>query len=401
MSDARPAAGAARWLARLRSRPAPAESRTIADPARVERLLILKPHDQLGDFLLATPAFRALRERFPRARIALVTREFLAPLATRNHDVDVVWTLPRIRDARDAWRWLEVVTQVARFHPDVVFVLNSVSRSKSADSLAVLARPKLVVGRSRVFAGELRAGLPEDPWAAAVAQPARDPVYDLDLDASSRSQHQADRILDLVRWTGAEPSTRELRLDLDEHERAQGRARLAGVMEAAGLGGVATPVVGFHPGAANALKCWPLESFVGLGVAIASDDPPPLRLVVFDSPRERERGRAAGVVAGLAARGVAAGFVPAAGIESFAATCAALDLLVCNDSGVMHVAVALGVPTVSFHSLGKPSEWGPRNDHSVAFHAPGHIETIPVEPAAEAVRALLRLAPDRVMKPQA
>src|SRR5262245_34297042 len=389
MSEARPAAGAARWLARLRSRPAPAESRAIADPDRVERLLVRKPHDQLGDFLLATPALRALREHFPRARIALVTREFLAPLATRNHDVDVVWTLPRIRDARDGWRWLEVVGQVMRFRPDVAFVLNSVSRSKSADSLAALARPKLVVGRSRVFAGALREDLPDDPWAAAVAQPARDPVYDLDLDVSSRSPHQVDRILDLVRWSGAAPSTRDLHLDLDERERAEGRARLAAVIESAGLGGAPRPVVGFHPGAANALKCWPLDSFVALGVAIASGDPPPLRLVVFDSPRER--GRAAGVVAGLAARGVAAGFVPAAGIERFAATCAALDLLACNDSGVMHVAVALGVPTVSFHSLGKPSEWGPRNDRSVMFHAPGRIEAIPVEPAAEAVRALLQV----------
>ena len=387
MSDARPTSGGARWLAHLRSRPAVAQSRAIADPARVERLLILKPHDQLGDFLLATPTLRALRERFAKARIVLVTREFLAPLATRNHDVDEVWTLPRVQDAAGAARWLDVVVKVARFRPDVAFVLNSVSRSKSADALAALARPKLVVGRSRVYAGALRQGLAEDPWAAAVARPSRDSLYDLDLDPSSRSQHQIDRILDLMRWTGAEPSRLHLRLDLSDRECADGRARLVAALDAAGLGGAETPVVGFHPGAANALKCWPLDSFVALGVAIASGDPPSHRLVVFDSPRER--GRAAGVVAGLAARGIAAGFVPAAGIESFAATCAALDLLACNDSGVMHVAVAVGVPTVSFHSLGKPSEWGPRSARSITFHAPGRIDAIPVEPAAEAVRALL------------
>jgi ADP-heptose:LPS heptosyltransferase len=388
MSDARSAAGGARWLSRFRSRPEPADSRAIADPKRVERLLVLKPHDQLGDFLLATPALHGLRERFPKARIALVTREFLAPLATRNRDIDLVWTLPRVERAGEAARWLDVVGKVARFRPDVAFVLNSVSRSKSADSLAALARPKLVVGRSRVFAGALREGLPDDPWAAAVARAARDPVYDLDLDVSSRSQHQTDRIVDLVRWAGADPSNGALRLDLDDGERDDGSARLVTVLEAARIGGTETPVIGFHPGAANALKCWPLDSFVALGVALASGDPARVRIVVFDSPRER--GRAAGVVAGLGAHGVTAGFVPAAGIESFAATCSALDLLVCNDSGVMHVAVALGVPTVSFHSLGRPSEWGPRNDRSVTFHAPGHIEAIPVEPAAEAVRALLQ-----------
>src|SRR5262249_30905037 len=161
----------------------------------------------LGDFLLATPALHALRERFAKARIALVTRESLAPLATRNRDVDVVWTLPRVHEVADAAAWLDVVAKVVRFRPDIVFVLNSVSRSKWADALAALARRKLVVGRSRVYAGALRQGLAEDPWAAAVARTERDALYDLDLDPSSRSQHQIERLLDLVRWTGAEPSS--------------------------------------------------------------------------------------------------------------------------------------------------------------------------------------------------
>jgi ADP-heptose:LPS heptosyltransferase len=96
------------------------------------------------------------------------------------------------------------------------------------------------------------------------------------------------------------------------------------------------------------------------------------------------------VCAGLEARGVRAAFVPAGGIERFAAMCAALDLLVCNDSGVMHIAAALDVPTVSFHSLGRPAEWAPRGPHAIAFHAPGGIASIPVRAAVEAAEGLLR-----------
>src|SRR5437867_2090718 len=81
----RPAGAAATWLTRAlrRRRPGPAEARSLAQTGPVRRILVIKLHDQLGDFLLATPALRALRERYPEARLVLVTREFLAPLARR------------------------------------------------------------------------------------------------------------------------------------------------------------------------------------------------------------------------------------------------------------------------------------------------------------------------------
>ena len=68
--------------------------------------------------------------------------------------------------------------------------------------------------------------------------------------------------------------------------------------------------------------------------------------------------------------------------------CAALDLMVCNDSGIMHVAAALGVPTVSFHSLGRPEEWAPRGAQAIALHSE-RIEDIGVEAAEAAARRLL------------
>jgi ADP-heptose:LPS heptosyltransferase len=387
MVPAKPPGDAVRALARLRRRPPARDRVTIA--ADVARILILKPHDQLGDFVLATPAMRALRARFPNARLMLVTREFLEPLARRVDVLDEVRVLPRLAGGGSLAALLSTVTWARAARPDVAFVLNGVSRSKSADAIAAWSGARLVVGRSRVFAGPIPEDAPEDPGGHALASAPADPLYDLDVDVGRNSLSQVDRLLDLVRWCTGPERERVPRLDLGAAERAAGRARLTEALRAA-LGETAAAItVGLHPGAANELKCWPLESFVELGVAVASAPAP--RLVVFDSPRER--GRAAALVAGLAARGVAAGLVPAAGIAEFAATCAALDLLACNDSGVMHIAAALGIPTVSFHSLGRPAEWGPIGDRAIALHAPGNIATIPIEAAIEAVRALLTLGP--------
>jgi|SRR5262245_10812202 len=385
MLEARPAGAAVRALARWRRRPSARERGDVA--ARATRILILKPHDQLGDFLLITPALRALRERYADAEIALATREFLAPLAERFREVDRVWVLPRLTGPASLAAWWSVVSGLTGFRPDLAFVMNSVSRSKSADMLAVVSRPRLIVGRARVFAGPLPDDAPQDPAAGPLAQPPSDPIYDLDVAVGRSSAHQSDRLLDLVRWCTSPNPSAALHLDLSDADRAAGRARVDAAL--GDPGAAKAPIVGLHPGAANELKCWPLESFVALGVELVAHAAPAPRLVVFESPRER--GRGAAVVAGLAARGVAAGLVPAAGIESFAAACAELALLACNDSGVMHIAAALGIPTVSFHSLGNPREWGPRGDRAIAFHAPGGIAAIPVTAALAAARALLEI----------
>lgn len=381
----RPSGPAAIALTRLLRgrRPNPERALAIADPARVSRLLVVKIHDQLGDFVLLTPALRALRQRFTAARIALVTREFLAPLALRTPFLDQVWVMPRLSGPRSAASLAATLWEIARFRPEIAWVMNSVSRSKTADALAALSGARLVVGRSRVGAGPLPSGA--HPPAATLEPAAGDPVYDLDFGFAPGSQHQSERILDLVRWC-APPTTSapELRLSAEE------RAPAWKAFEAALPGGpVGSPRVGFHPGAANPLKCWPLESFVELAVGLAGTGDARPALVVFDSPRER--GRGAALCAGLAARGVEAGLLPAGGIEWFAALCSHLDLLVCNDSGVMHIAAALGVSTLSFHSLGWPQEWAPRGDRAVALWAPREIAAIPLAGALEAARALLTL----------
>lgn len=391
MTARRPAGAAAAWLTRLlRRRPSgPAEARSLAQTGPVRRILAIKLHDQLGDFLLATPALRALRERYPKARLTLVTREFLAPLARRMPLVDEVWVLPALRGLRGLGAWVETVGAVAAFRPELTWVLNSVSRSKTADALAALSRARVVIGRSRVAAGPSPKDAPADPFELARSE-APDPVYDLDLPARRVSAHQVDRLLDLVRWVTGEPSSQRLALEPRAEERRAAKEALTQAL-AVPAGSPLPRIVGFHPGAANPLKCWPLESFVELGVALAAEKEEPPALVVFDSPRER--GRAAALCAGLAARGVQAAFLPAGPIERFAALCSRLSLLVGNDSGVIHVAAALGVPTLSFHSLGDPREWAPNGRRAVALHAPGDIARIPVAAAVEAARALLKGPP--------
>ncbi len=337
------------------------------------RILLIKTHDQLGDFLVATPAIAALRARFPQGRIELVTREYLAPLARRQPALDVVHVLSSVKGMGGILAALRLAPTLRTGPPDLALVLNSVSRSRTADLIAALSGARLVVGRSRVGPGA------PDP---AREGGGRDALYDLDLDVAPASAHQVDRLLDLVRWAVAEARPAPgMTLGVSAAERAQGRAALARAFAEPAPAG---PRVGLHPAAANALKCWPVDSFVELGARLAGAG---AALAVFDTPKESGPARA--LVDGLARRGVRAGLVPAGPLDEFIVATSALDLMVCNDSGVMHVAAALDVPTLSFHSLGRPEEWAPRSETAIALHAEP-IAGIPVDDAERAARRLLK-----------
>jgi heptosyltransferase-2 len=346
MQEFRPPAGAARLAARLTRRPSRErqEAKAKLERGEASRLLVVKPHDQLGDFLVATPAINALRARYPNARITLVTREYLAPLAKRQPAVDEVVVLPR-----GGWALARVVDLVGSLgapRPDAAFVLNSVSRSRTADLVAATSGASLIVGRSAVGAGP--------PSHAA---PGKETVYDVDIPVTA--MHQVDRLLELVRWTGADAPPR-MTLAATRGSRGEGKR------------------IGFHPTAANALKCWPLDSFVELARRLSGD----ATLVVFDTPKEP--GPARRMHEDLPH----AEFVPAGPLDEFFAPVAGLDLMVCNDSGVMHVAAALGVPVLSLHSLGRPEVWAPRSETAIALHGEP-IGAITVDGAERAARKLL------------
>jgi ADP-heptose:LPS heptosyltransferase len=399
------------WITRLVRRDGFGTTRAdLADwprliaPDTVKRILVLKPHDQLGDFMVATPALAALRADFPAARIILVTRPFLADLAHWQPDIDEVWVVPRISGPKDVAALVHLLVSLIRLQPELAFVLNSVSRSRTADALAALSRPRLLIGRSRVGDGPLPGDAPKDPIAFVrhLLQMGLipDAIYDMDIETMATSEHQSARAVDLALAAAACAPWQRMRLQVPAAERAAGLATLERVWASASPAMAPTPGtgatprwIGIHPGAANPLKCWPLDRFVELGVSLATgpgtreSDPAPRRIVVFDSPRES--GRALAVRDGLLARGVPAGLVPAGAIGAFAAIAAHLSLLVCNDSGVMHIAAALDVPTVSFHALGRPAEWAPANGRSAAFYADHAIETLPVAPALEAAERLL------------
>ncbi len=119
------------------------------------------------------------------------------------------------------------------------------------------------------------------------------------------------------------------------------------------------PFVGFHPGASCETQRWPAEYFSELGTLLLREGQ--RGLILFGGPADRK------LVESMARRiGETALTCITGDVRRFSALLACCQLLVCNNSGPLHVACALGIPTVSFMGPSVKERWSPRgNRHRV------------------------------------
>jgi heptosyltransferase-2 len=121
-----------------------------------------------------------------------------------------------------------------------------------------------------------------------------------------------------------------------------------------------SPTIGVFPGSNASSRRWEADRYASLVQHLRDDG---ASVVVFGGPQEQA----------LTAR-VAGGAAFDAGgrtdLPLLAAALAACDLLVTNDSGPMHLATAVGTPTVSLWGAGNPAVTGPLGDHNLLVRHP-------------------------------
>jgi len=287
------------------------------------RLLAIAPN-WIGDALLAQPLFALLQARHPGAAIDVLAPAWTAPVLARMPEVaDVLPT--RFEHGRlalsERWR----LGRSLRGRYDAAWVLPNSLKSALVPFFAGIPRR---VG----FVGEQRFGL-------------LNVLHRLD---EQRLPLMADRYAQLAVAPG-EPVPAPLpqtRLRVDAANRDAALARL-------GLD-ASRPVVAFCPGAEyGPAKRWPAEHFAALAGTLAAKG---RQVWLFGSAKDQPAADAI-----LAA-------APHAGITSLCGRtdlATAIDLLsraaavVANDSGLMHVASALGRPLVALYGSSSPAHTPP------------------------------------------
>jgi ADP-heptose:LPS heptosyltransferase len=302
-----PVLGRLRWLA-TRVRPARARLEvlegSVAVSAARPSVIVLKL-DHLGDFVVSWPAMRRLRERLPDADLTLVCGSWNRAWADRLGLWDRVVTFDGLQRGGTPW-WREMPEVARRF----------AALGLPAVDLAVDLR---VDADTRALLGLVRARL-----RVGFAAPGAEVALDASLPGLALPMGQSLSLL-----AGLAVDT--LRPGLHP---AQGLAQWRPGERA---------VVGLVPGAGLAIKTWSWVRMRQVAEALLARG---LDLVLIGGSSELEAisGLAAGLPAGRVAVAVGTALADLPGLLG------GLRLLVGMDTGVTHLAAAIGVPTVSLLS---------------------------------------------------
>jgi heptosyltransferase II len=268
----------------------------------------------MGDVLLTAPAVEALRQAWPKTRIVFVVNERLRHLVAHNPNVDEVVALAEGEGTISLARRLRALRVAA------VLDLHGKIRSRLLHVL-----------------------LPDRPW---VVWHKRDVSETLAVKLARRPHRAqmrfADRYHEAVeRAVGMKLPRGRLRYHLGPADAAAGERAL----REAGID-LGRQILGLSPGAGKATKRWPSERYGALASrALAAG----WQVVVQGTEEERPLGAAIREIAPAAAD--LTGRLDLAALGGVVSRCAAF---VSNDSGPMHLARALGVPSLAIFGSTDP-----------------------------------------------
>jgi len=331
----------------------------------------------IGDFVRCHTVVRLLRERWPERPVDVLTNRNNAPLLDYMPGVrkGIVCDLPRKRLPLGQYWTLAKRLDSERYGTALVM-----PRTWKAALAPFLAKIPERVG----FAGEGRFVLLNDlRWG------------------ERRLPRMIDRCAAL-----ALPDKAPLPAEWPVPELVASTAEIAAWGESRGLASDAHPIVAIAPGAVGPGKRWPTSRFEELARRLADEG---ASIWVVGGPAE---GPLAGEIAAAGGPGVRN--LTGADLRNAILALKAADVAVSNDSGLMHVAAALGTPTVALFGPTDPRICGPLNPLAATLEAPypspcqhcgksectdvlhRRVEAISLDRVADAVRATLAsgLAPD-------
>ncbi|MBI3252959.1 MAG: lipopolysaccharide heptosyltransferase II [Candidatus Omnitrophica bacterium] len=298
-------------------------------PAGDLKILVIRL-DRIGDVVLSLPAIEAIRNRFPRAWLSVMTRPYTQTLFEGHPLVDEV--IPYFYEKKGrhggmlgAFRF---VREIARRRFDIVFILHPGARSHLLPYLAGIPY--------RVGFGSCL------PFLLTHRAP--------DHRAEGR-RHESQYALDVVRAFGVDPDF------------SPGAGIPVGAYDESGLS-FQKPLAAIHPGASCVSKRWPKERFALLAKKL--EEELGYQVAVVGGEEETELGR----YLQSAADGRLVDLTGRLTLRQLAAFLKHCRILVSSDSGPVHVAAAVGTPVVSIFGRNKaglsPARWRPLGEgHAV------------------------------------
>ncbi len=296
----------------------------LMSPHRIAILRAL----QLGDLLVAVPAFSAIRKRFPDAEITLIGLPWAASFVQRySHYLDRFVAFagyPGIQEQRfDPEQTARFLSEQQAYNYDIVIQMHG--SGQSSNPLAIELGAKMTVG---YYEGTPPAGL-------TLGAP-----YPHD-------KHEIWRNLGIAALLNCSHLDPHLEFPLFEEDYAEASALLRSLPRAD------RPCIGLHPGSRPPARRWPAEYFATVANALAQRFE--AQIILTGGPDEAQTVQA--VLEHM--QPPALNLVSKTSLGGLAALIGKLDLFISNDTGPSHIACAVDTPSITIFGPADFQRWAP------------------------------------------
>lgn len=304
----------------------------MADPTAPDSPILVVPYMWIGDFVRCHSVVKVLKERWPGRPIDFLTSSLCAPLLDYMPGVrkGIEWNLPR--KSLPLPQYMRLARRLREEDYGTALVMLRTWKSALAPFLAGIPER---VG----FAGEMRFVLLNDVRFGEF-----------------KLERMVDRCASLALPKGATlPSEWPLpELKVPQSEIAGWRARN-------GLGDDGRSVVALCPGAVGRGKRWPTERFAELARHLTGKG---VAVWILGGPNETPLAKQIADAGGALARDLTGN-----DLRNAILALAAVNVAVSNDSGLMHVAAAIGTSTIGLFGPTSVRLWAPLNPLAAAIEA--------------------------------
>jgi heptosyltransferase-3 len=302
----------------------------------LNRILVIRG-GAIGDFVLTLPALKLLRDRFPNAQLEILGYKHIAALAEKRFYANAVRSIES--------------GQLASF-----FARDS---ELPADLVDYFASFDLIVSYRFDPDGIFEANLKRCRIGTFIAGPAK-------LDNREHAALQLARPLELLGLYLEDPAAR---IFPSESDRASARNI---------LGHQSCRFIAIHPGSGSETKNWPLAAWQELGEDLLAQDH---ELIVISGEADEERTRRLE----FAWKGKAVRFARNLPLPHLAALLENMIFLG-HDSGISHIAAAVGARCILLFGPTDPAIWAPANKNVTVLRAPeGKMRLLDVEAVIAAI----------------
>jgi ADP-heptose:LPS heptosyltransferase len=296
---------------------------------KIRRIVIVCWQPRMGDLLLATPVFRAVRQNFPDAHLAVLTRSTYVSLLYGNRYLN---ELIIFYEPWHNWTWSRLRHFIKRLRAkyDLTVVLNSVSHSLAGDLLAWYSRAQFILG-------------PEYPLMPGSSS---NFLYNLRAPYSEYEKHQTERYLDIVRYLDMDTAdlSEAIHLSKDEKQNALEYLNAHGLHPE-------DLIIAIHL-ASETGEIWEIRKFVQAAKYFSAKRQ--AKIVLFWDEHTSDL---------VEEFSNALPFFPTQvlglSLREQAAVCYFCDVLICHDSDFMHLAASVGTPLVALFGSREPHHWKP------------------------------------------